>query len=244
MFKNIFRVGLTCCYLLAATTIGSSQNQVAQCTDDAMLVFDGSGSMAASGYNGLDRPRIIDARAAIERSMPRITPFRKVGLVIFGPGPQDSCSNIDLRFRPQRQAASRIIADVGNLSPIGETPLTEAVRNAAEALDLGKKTGVVVLVTDGRESCGGAPCLLAAQLAAAKNVTVHVIGFKVRGQYFQWTGKGAKHAPTTARCLADQTGGKYVSTESTEELIEALQETLACPMIGTSFRHDQLRSPG
>ena len=244
LFKNTLRMGLTGFCLLAGSTIGSSQSQVAQCTDDAMLVFDGSGSMAATGHNGLDRPRIEDARAAIERSMPRITPFRKVGLIIYGPGPEDSCSNIDLHFRPQSQAAARIIAAVNNLSPVGETPLTEAVRNAADVLDSSQKTGVVVLVTDGRESCRGAPCLLAAQLAAEKNITVHVIGFKVRGQYHQWSGQGLKHAPTKARCLADQTGGKYVSTESTDELIAALQETLSCPMIGSSSQPDKLGSPG
>lgn len=209
-----------------------------------MLVFDGSGSMAATGHNGLDHPRIIDARLAVEQSIPKITPFRRVGLIIYGPGPQDSCSNIDLRFKPQNHAASRIIAEINDLSPVGETPLTEAVRHAADALDSRQKSGVVVLVTDGRESCGGAPCLLAEQLAVNARITVHVIGFRVRGQFHQWNGQGLRHAPTIARCLADRTGGKYVSTESTEDLVAALKETLACPLIGTNSHSNRRQSRG
>lgn len=244
MFKIISKIVLAGCGLLLASTVGNAQNSRANCTDDAMLVFDGSGSMAAVRHNGLARPRIEEARKAIEKSIPQVTPFRKMGLVIFGPGPEDSCSNIDLRFKPQSDAAPRIIADVNGLSPIGETPLTDAVKIAVDALDVRNKPGVVVLLTDGRESCRRDPCVLASQLAAEKNVTVHVIGFKVRAQYFQWNGQGARHGRTTARCLADKTGGKYVSTESTEELVAALQETLSCPMTATRSKRDPYPFPG
>ena len=231
MLKSIQRVGLAGIGLLAASTVGVAEGRPAECTDDAMLVFDGSGSMDAISHNGLKSPRIDEARAAIEESMPQISPFRKLGLLIFGPGPAESCSNIDLRFRPQSNAGPRIIADVDALTPVGQTPLTNSVDEAVDALDLKDDPGVVVLLTDGRESCGGDPCALAAQIAAEKNVTVHVIGFKVRAQHFQWNGQGAKNRETSARCLADQTGGKYVSTESTEELVKALQDMLSCLMV-------------
>lgn len=230
MFRSIQRVGLAGLGLLAASTTGVAEGRQAECTDDAMLVFDGSGSMAAISHNGLKSPRIDEARAAIETAMPQISPFRKLGLVIFGPGPVESCSNIDLRFRPVSNAGPRVIADVDALAPVGQTPLTDSVEEAVDALDLSESPGVVVLLTDGRESCGGDPCALAAQIAADQNVTVHVIGFKVRAQHFQWNGQGAKNRETSARCLADKTGGIYVSTESTEELIKALQDTLSCPM--------------
>ena len=244
MNKGFSKICLAGCFLVFASAVGNTQESRANCTDDAILVFDGSGSMAATRHNGLARPRIEEARTAIKQSIPQVTPFRKMGLVIFGPGPKDSCSNIDLRFEPLSNAASRIIADVDSLSPIGETPLTDAVRLAVDTLAVRKKPGVVVLLTDGRESCKRDPCALAAELAAEKNVTVHVIGFKVRAQFFQWNGQGAKHGRTSARCLATQTGGKYVSTESTDELVAALRETLACPMTAKGSRRDLYPFPG
>jgi Ca-activated chloride channel family protein len=49
---------------------------------------------------------------------------------------------------------------VNALNPAGKTPLVGAVRQAAELLDYRTEKGVVVLVTDGEETCGGEPCEL------------------------------------------------------------------------------------
>ncbi len=213
-----------------------AQNLPDSCTQDAMLVFDGSGSMAEMGFNGLNQPRINDARLALRRSLPEITPFRRVGLIIYGPGRSDACSNVELRLPPTVDAAGRIIAEIDSLQPDGQTPLTRAVRDAAETLNYRKTSGTIVLVTDGKENCGGATCQLAAELAAdATDLTVHVVGFRVRDRQFNWQSQknvDQTHGKTVARCLADITGGKYVSTETISELVVALQETLACPFIG------------
>ena len=209
------------------------------CTDDAMLVFDASGSMASAGYNELENPRIIEALDAVPHVLPRVTQYRRIGLVVYGPGPKDACQNIDLKLAPAYNSARRIISELERVAPDGNTPLTQAVRDAAEALRFREKPAVVVLVTDGEETCGGVPCRLAASLLGeAASVTVHVIGFKVRGRFFQWQSQsgGDSRGQTAARCLADMTGGKYVSTETTEELVAALQKTLGCPVLSEAVR--------
>lgn len=208
---------------------------LADCTEDAMLVFDASGSMAEMGYNGLDVPRINDARAALHQALPRITPVRRVGLIVYGPGGGEACSHVDLRLPPTPDAAGRILAEIDALTPDGNTALTRAVRQAAEALRYRERPGTVVLVTDGKETCGGATCQVAAELAAeAPGLTVHVIGFRVRGDFFNWEGGDGnpevEEVPAVAQCLADRTGGLYVSTETTKELEAALRKTLGCPL--------------
>jgi len=215
---------------LATTPVGAQ----ADCNDDAMLVFDASGSMAAMGFNGLDLPRIVEARDALKQVLPDVAPYRRMGLVVYGPGPQDSCSNIALHFGPQRDAGSAILGVVDQVTPDGDTPLTEAVRKAAEVLGNGERSGDVVLVTDGRETCKGAPCQLAAELSGTE-LTVHVIGFRVRGSSFEWQSTAnfdVRNHQTVARCLADKTGGEYVPAESTDDLVNALREILSCPVIG------------
>ncbi len=202
----------------------------ADCTDDAMIVFDGSGSMAEMGFNQIGEPRIFDARRAVARAMPEIAARRRLGLLVYGPGGADGCSGLDLRFGPMPDAADAIIGAVNRLQPTGDTPLTEAVRRAAGRLEAGSGGGDVVLVTDGKETCGGTPCQLAARLAGG-TVTVHVIGFKVRGAHFAWGAQPDNdyvQADSTARCLADRTGGVYASTETVDELVAALNATLGC----------------
>ncbi len=221
---------------LSALTTAGAEKSPTRCADDAMLVFDGSGSMASMGYNGLNKPRLYDAQQAVRRVLPSVAPIRRLGLIVYGPGPRDECSNVDLRLPPTANASERILSELDSLRPAGNTPLTRAVEDAAEALNYREKSGTVVLITDGKENCGGATCRVAAKLAqAGSNITVHVIGFRVRSRNFNWQGNdtaGYENGRTRARCLADMTGGLYVSTETTDELINALRQTLACPMIG------------
>ena len=209
------------------------------CTDDAILVFDASGSMSSVGYNELANPRIFEALEAVRTVLPQVAPYRRIGLIVYGPGPKDACSNIELKVMPELNNASRIMSELETIVPDGNTPLTQAVLDAAETLNFREKPAVVVLVTDGEETCGGAPCSLGATLhGEAAAITVHVIGFKVRDKFFQWesqadgSGKGASES----RCLADKTGGHYVTTETTEELVRALQKTLGCPVLSEAAR--------
>lgn len=220
---------------LLFTLIAAPAMATDRCTEDAMIVFDGSGSMAEMGFNQIDEPRIFEARRAVAEAVPQIADVRRLGLIVYGPGGDDHCTGIDLRFAPTDNAAPRIIGAVDALEPDGSTALTEAVKRAAETLNYKARPGAVVLITDGKETCGGAPCQLAATLAAeAADLTVHVIGFKVRGEYFAWGSEGQSdynQAETVARCLADRTGGTYVSAETVDDLVGALRATLGCNVL-------------
>ena len=59
-------------------SVSPAQAQSA-CSRDAMVVFDGSGSMAEMGFNLLDEPRIFDARRAMRTVMPQVAPVRRMG---------------------------------------------------------------------------------------------------------------------------------------------------------------------
>jgi len=198
------------------------------CTDDAMIVFDASGSMSGNQTLGIpnSRPRIDEVRAALSQVLPSATKFRRVGLVTYGPGPYNQC-NVQLAFKPKANAAGPIMKAVNSLVPAGKTPLTSAVEQAAEALDYRHKPGVIVVVTDGEETCGGKPCDLAKQLHdSAQQLTIHVIGF--RYDSFSWTGESSV---LDLMCLANQNNGLYIKANDESELVEALEKTLDCPML-------------
>lgn len=206
------------------------------CAADAMLVFDGSASMAEVGFDPTAPTRIDDARDAMRRAMPQIAPIRRVGLLVYGPGPEGSCDGINLHFAPVPDAAGPVVAAIDAVDPNGLTPLTASVRAAAEVLDYRNRPGIVVLVTDGNETCGGRPCATGKELAiAARDLTIHVIGFRVVADPFAWDSPEAgvfSDGASVAKCLSDGTGGRYVSTDTVDELAEALRETLGCALIG------------
>jgi Ca-activated chloride channel family protein len=199
----------------------------APCTEDAMIVFDASGSMAGSLAEGIGAKirRIDEVRKALAQALPRVTHFRRIGLITYGPGSYRQC-NVELKLRPVPNAAQRIMNDVSTLNPSGKTPLAAAVEQAAEVLDFRAEPGVVVLLTDGEETCDGAPCALGKSLhAEGVDLTVHVIGFRMTAF---WTGA---QSALDVKCLAEETGGLYITAENQEELVEAFEKTLGCPMM-------------
>lgn len=199
------------------------------CLNDAILVFDASGSMASADYTG-NASRIHIVRSAVAQVVPRVAKQRNLGLIVYGPrpGPLNSCTNIELMVEPGPDNGQRILDALSDILPNGRTPLTLAVREAAKVLKYKEKSAVIVLLTDGEETCGEDPCALAATLnAEAVDVKVHVIDYKLRGSV-SWQGT------FVTRCLADKTGGTYVAPNSTEDLVRALSQTLECPQITQS----------
>jgi Ca-activated chloride channel family protein len=198
------------------------------CTEDVMIVFDASGSMAGNVDSGIATtiPRIDEVRKALGQVLATVTHNRRVGLITYGPGPYQQC-NVELNLRPEPNAAKRIMHDVNELNPAGKTPLTEAVEQAAEVLDYREKPGVVVLLTDGEETCGGEPCQIGKKLHKdAFDLTVHVISFRFKNIY--WAGQ---QTVLDTKCLAESNGGLYLSVDTEQDLVQAFEKTLGCPMM-------------
>jgi Ca-activated chloride channel family protein len=207
-----------CAPALSAADGDSAQHA---CQSDAMVVFDASGSMGTTDYT-LKIPRIARAKQAMARVLPEVAELRRLGLIVYGEGDYNNCDSIELRLRPTANAAATLMNEISGINPRGRTPLTQSVQNAADVLNHRSRDAVIVLLTDGEETCGGDPCRAAANLKAeAKNLTIHVIGYRTEGGggYF------------TARCMADLTGGQYFSVGTEEELVKALRQTLGCPFL-------------
>lgn len=62
-----------------------------------MLVLDSSGSMAGTDMNSLT-PHVTKVREALAAVVPEIAPMRNLGLIVYGPGSEAKCENIDMRL--------------------------------------------------------------------------------------------------------------------------------------------------
>jgi Ca-activated chloride channel homolog len=225
-----FRIALVALTATLTAELAHGAEDRSPCTEDAMIVFDASGSMSGNGWGyGSETAgvvsRIDKVRATLARILPNVTRFRRVGLISYGPGVWNQC-NVHLDLKPAANAAAPIMTAINALIPAGKTPLTAAVAQAAEVLDFRAKPGLIVVLTDGEETCGGSPCELGKELAQeAVQLTVHVIGLRVKG--YTWTGE---QSVVEAKCLAERNRGLYLTVETEDELMEALEKTLGCPM--------------
>jgi Ca-activated chloride channel family protein len=195
------------------------------CTEDVMLVFDASKSMAAAAGDNTGLRRIDAVRAALAAVLPKVSDKRRIGLVTYGPGSRPACVNVALDLRPRVNAGAEIMRRVEALKPDGRTPLTRAVKRAAEALNYSQQPATIVVITDGEETCGGAPCALAKQLKAeGARTTVHVISYQIASAI-------GTDGVFASKCLADETGGIYAATDTVEQVTKALEEAMGCPQV-------------
>lgn len=199
----------------------------AGCYEDAMIVFDASGSMGQTSGSSDDLARIVEARDAVRQVLPHVPQERRVGLLTYGPGARGFCENFQVRLTPEPHQHDRILAEIDALSPLGDTPLGRAVEHAAEALAYKTRPAVVVLVTDGRDTCGGSVCRIAERLAQeGADMTVHVIGFLLGPN-----DSSVDPEQSSPGCLAALTGGQHIEANTPGDLVTALHRTLACPLV-------------
>lgn len=180
---------------------------------DVMVVFDTSGSMWGQ-IDGVTKIEI--AREAFEGLTDDWADMdTNVGLIAYGHRRKGDCSDIELIVAPEAGSTGRLSALIQELTPRGKTPLSDAVVLAAETLKFSENSATVVLLSDGRETCGANTCEVGAELARiGVNFTAHVIGFDVNDV----------EARNQLQCLAQTTGGQYFDANDAGGLSEALRQ--------------------
>ncbi|TIQ38077.1 MAG: VWA domain-containing protein [Mesorhizobium sp.] len=195
--------------LLSTTTFGFAANKV-------IIILDASGSMWAQ-IDG--KPKLEIARESLRTVLQSVPADDEIGFMAYGHRTKGSCEDIELIVPPQAGSASAISAAADSMKFLGKTPLTAAVKQAAEALRYTEDKATVVLITDGLETCGGDPCALGKELKeTGVDFTADVVGFGLTAD------EGKQIA-----CLAENTGGKYIQASDEKALQQALVETVAAP---------------
>lgn len=181
-----------------------------------IIVLDASGSM----WGQIDgKPKLEIARQALAEVLQGIPADTELGLIAYGHRDKGACDDIETVVAPAVGTAQAISDAAAKMQFLGKTPLTEAVRRAAAELHSTEAKATVVLITDGIETCQGDPCALAAELeSSGVDFTAHVVGFGLTED------EGKQVA-----CLAEKTGGEYITADDLASLTIALQATVIAP---------------
>ena len=192
--------------LLAPSAMAADQSRV-------MVVLDASGSM----WGQIDgQSKIVIARQAIRDLMKDWDPSIQVGLSAYGHRRKGDCGDIQTLQPVGPLNPKDLMQAVNSIRPKGKTPLSEAVRRAAEELKFTEEKATVILVSDGKETCDADPCALGNELEKlGVDFTTHVIGFDVK-----------KSETQGLQCLADNTGGIFINASNPSTLLVALTTTV------------------
>lgn len=151
-----------------------------------LFVLDGSGSMDALWDDKQSRMDV--AKAILTRLVDslRVNPALEIGLRVYGhqfPRSSNNCKDSRLEVPFGQKNHNAIVSKIKSITPRGVTPITFAIEQAAK--DFPSAAGyrnILILITDGVESCGGDPCSMSKALQA-KGVFLRpfVIGLGLKG---------------------------------------------------------------
>jgi hypothetical protein len=143
--------------------------------------------------------RMVTAQQATINVLQRLPSDVSTGLVVVDECP--TARNLG-RYAPSQR--SQMVSRLGGLSPRQGTPLADGIFEAGQLVDGVNKESTILLVSDGGESCGGDPCMVARDLARRKpHLKINVVDIG---------GTGA------AACVAEATGGKVFTVSNISEL--------------------------
>ncbi len=198
---------LACVFLLFAPATAFSAERT-------IIILDASGSMWGK-IDGTTKLEI--ARRTLRNVLQSVPSDTELGLIAYGHREKGSCADIELVVPPAKNTAKSITTAVNKMKFLGRTPLSAAVKQAAEELRAHENNASVILITDGLETCNADPCAVAAELKkGAIGLTVHVVGFGLSDE------EGKQVA-----CVAENTGGKYFPASDAKGLEDALKRTVA-----------------
>lgn len=202
---------------VATPSIAQTARQIAAPTSEGarvFLVLDASGSMW--GRVG-DQTKMQIARETVRSILKDWRAADRLGLISYGHRRKNDCADIEVLKPVGPVDAAQLMAEVGNISPKGMTPMTAAVRLAAEQLKTGEGPAGVILVSDGVETCRADPCAVAAALKQADTrLVVHTVGFDIQN----------RQATRQLECMAAATGGLALSAADAGDLLKAIAQAV------------------
>lgn len=185
-----------------------------------LFIVDASGSMLAE-VPGTDKRRWQVAQEALLNlvNSGALPLNSQVGVRTYGRNRGNDCNDLEVALPLQPFSIESVSNVIGEITPAvgGMTPLGASLRAASDDLFVVDGSAVIILVTDGVESCDGNPAAEAGFfIQGADNRKVHVIGFAVDDPA----------ATENLSAIATSGNGLYFDANDAAQLAAALQQAV------------------
>ena len=196
------------------------------------LILDASGSMLKRQG---ERRRIEIAKDTILGLLNEVIPDGTgFAMRVFGHKEADSCrTDLEIPLGPLDSAAAKLKVAGINAKNLAKTPIAASLAKVSS--DLSGVTGerIVILVTDGEETCEGDPGLAIRELRSeGSDIRVNIVGYSIDDaeliETFQsWAAVG---------------GGQYLNAPDADQLAKAMRTALEIPF--EVFADDKFTASG
>ena len=224
LLKN-FSCWIALALVIVFSLVTHPQKSVSAETNEKLieLILDASGSMR--GKLESKETKIAAAKAAVATFVNSLPDEQQLAFRAYGhqsAREKHNCQDTQLlvRFGKLSQNREKILSVSKQLTPRGYTPISFVLELAAKDFP-GNFSGekIIILVSDGKETCEGDPCTLASSLKSKfPKLIIHTVGLGV---------DEVTRAQLT--CIAEKSGGTYFDAKDSRALAKMLTEAVSTP---------------
>ncbi|MDA2920109.1 hypothetical protein MYX76_11565 [Desulfobacterota bacterium AH_259_B03_O07] len=179
-------------------------------SDGIYLILDASGSMWG---------QLPDKKSKIEVAKEVLNDFvkgdfqdKELAFRVYGHRKKADCTDSELLipFGSPENVITGIKDSLSGIKPLGKTPITYSLKQAL--IDFGDRSGEIILISDGVETCDIDPCELVKEWKDKDvEIKVHVVGLGLD-----------EKSKKAMKCIADASGTEYQDASSASELKSGL----------------------
>jgi len=191
-FSLIFLVGMA---------FDEKSSQASTDPSHLIIIIDASGSMYGQMQG---RSKMDIAKESLVKIVQELPPKTHIGLIVYGHRRKGDCQDVEEMVSPSPLGAQKMNLIVPKIQPKGKTPITLSLHKALNALENRQGSKTILLISDGKETCGGDPCRLVKDFnKRGVQFVTHVVGFDVTPE-----------EKKQLSCIAKEGGGKYYSAQN------------------------------
>jgi hypothetical protein len=151
--------------VLASSAAPARAQAIPPDVNNIAIVLDCSGSMMSRLPDG--KTRIEAAKDAAAKLVSEVSADQHLAFIVYGLDPRRDCKDIDVK-QPLALATTevkdRLIKFIAGIRPLGHTPLAASMEVAGAELKKGEGTRMLLVLTDGMDTCKGNPGEMATAL--------------------------------------------------------------------------------
>jgi hypothetical protein len=186
------------------------------------LILDASGSMKEKNRTIEGRLKIDIAKEVLADILRRLPTGMDVALRVYGhrvrEGQRGDCHDSELVVPFGTADRQHIVQRIAGIQALGTTPIAYSLEQAAKDFPAGSGERTVVLVTDGKEECGGDPVQAVQRLVAVgAKPRLNIVGFALADE----------QTKDQMRRASTLTGGGFFDAQDRGGLAKALSGAMA-----------------
>lgn len=172
--------------------------------------------------NSMNGKKISYAKKTLLQALRKKPTGTDIALRVFNQKPhslKESCSGSELVLDFDNYSVEELKNTLDSLNIYWQTPLEQTLIESQHDFFIDNKIHEIIIITDGDDTCGGAPCDRASYLRKNYGIVINVIAVRIDNEKTE----------ESLTCIAEKSDGKYFNVKNHDDISKVTFELLGLP---------------